>query len=289
MSSLEKVYAIPTDKIIQGRGLHFFVIGTGGTGGYLIPNLARQISIKNIGTNHKHKFTVADADIIENENLVRQNFIQADIGKNKAETMARRYSGAFGIEIGVVNEYVETSEQLQAIVSNYEKEVPVFIGCVDNNKSRQLVYRFFSEYKKEMFWLDSGNSEYTGQVVLGYNNMGHSRIPATIESEEPFYLPCVADVYPDIINDTTTKFVSEMSCAERAVHDPQCIATNITAANILFNFSNALLNSNSIGNVRTGMVTFNTRTNGFNHRPITKSYLASRYVKPQEKVEVAAG
>lgn len=282
---LEKVHILNTSKIVAGRGFHFIVIGAGGTGGYLIPNLARQISIGN-AIKTMHHLTIADADNVELSNLVRQNFIQKDVGSNKANVLASRYSGAFGMEIGTVNDYIETKKQLSDLISLYEFSVPVIIGCVDNNKSRQLIYRTFSEADKPLFWIDSGNEEYHGQVVIGFNTA------FTDKDKDLFYLPSIADVYPDVMEDKATKFISEMSCAEKAVSHPQCIATNITAANIIFNMANNLMSKATEG-TKVGMVTFNTYINGFNHHLCTDRYLKQRYTGNLQETEpmiaVAAG
>ena len=47
---------------------HWIVIGAGGTGGYLIPNLLRQISIQNrilhLENRPLHTVTIIDADVV---------------------------------------------------------------------------------------------------------------------------------------------------------------------------------------------------------------------------------
>ena len=40
-----------------------------------------------------------DPDVVEHKNCYRQNFCEAEIGRNKAESMAFRYGLAWGIEI----------------------------------------------------------------------------------------------------------------------------------------------------------------------------------------------
>lgn len=279
MNTLEKTYPMSLHHVIENNSLHFIVIGVGGTGGYLVPNLARQISIMNRG-NRNHQLTLADADDVEDANLVRQNFIRPDIGKNKAAVMAQRYSAAFGLPITIADSYVEEKKTLEELSAFHKKTIPVIVGAVDNNKTRQLVYEFFINYKEDLFWLDSGNEEYNGQVIMGFNLAGSSEINDFNHWDSRiFYLPSVVDVYPDIMEDKETKFITEMSCAERAVHHPQSIATNITAANILFNMSNQLLNASvmNLEGIKSSMVTFNTKTNGFKHHLHTEEYLKSRY------------
>ena len=44
---------------------------------------------------------------MEKKNLIRPTFSNYDIGSNKAEAMAERYSDVFGIETEYVPEYIE--------------------------------------------------------------------------------------------------------------------------------------------------------------------------------------
>ena len=54
---------------IEGRqSYHFIVVGAGGTGGYLIPNLARMVSLTNEQFEDKgvsHRITIIDADQVK--------------------------------------------------------------------------------------------------------------------------------------------------------------------------------------------------------------------------------
>ena len=40
----------------------------------------------------------------------------------------------------------------------------ILLGAVDNNKSRQLCHKAFCQ-SKELIYIDSGNGEFSGQVV----------------------------------------------------------------------------------------------------------------------------
>lgn len=96
---------------------HFVVVGAGGTGGHLVPNLARLISIKN-NESKQHTLTIMDNDIVEEKNLIRQNFTNNDINKNKAEVLANRYSRAYGLPINYVPSYLESPYDLFKILQN---------------------------------------------------------------------------------------------------------------------------------------------------------------------------
>ena len=204
-------------KLAKDRPATIMIIGAGGTGGYVIPHLYRIAQ----ASGRKCRVIIADGDIVEPKNLVRQNFAQCDIGENKAAVMAERYSDVFGIETEYIPEYIENEKQLMEMLTvsyNYwrPKPVSILIGAVDNNRSRIMCHNVFTKMR-DLIYIDSGNGEYTGQVVCGVKMSGRV-------ISKP-----VAKVYPDILKDKE-KFPSELSCAERSISAPQSIAANIFAS-----------------------------------------------------------
>ena len=70
--------------------IHIVMIGCGGTGGHIAPHLYRLLySVFRPST-----VILCDGDLVEKKNLVRQNFVSCDLGRNKAEVLAERYSAA---------------------------------------------------------------------------------------------------------------------------------------------------------------------------------------------------
>jgi PRTRC genetic system ThiF family protein len=252
-----------TLDVRRNSAKHFIVIGAGGNGAYLIRDFIRQVKIQNDRLREdrktEHSVTIIDADDIEDKNLLRQNFIRSDVGKNKAEVMAQRYGAAFGTEISFVSEYIQSADHLVKISQN-KLGTPVFMGAVDNNATRKLIWEAWKRITGA-FWIDAGNEEYGGQVVCGFNHPH----PASAAHEakvtpQQFYIPCVVDIYPEIA-EGTDKLPTELSCAERAVSAPQNIFTNLTAANLMMGFANNILTGNSdLGDgLRCHAVAFNTK------------------------------
>jgi PRTRC genetic system ThiF family protein len=258
---------------------HWIIIGAGGNGGYLIPQLLRQISLQNkelkFQNRPQHTITIIDADSVEDKNLQRQNFLPRDVGYNKAEVMANRYGMAFGLEVNYIPEYLESEKMLKDIIKN-GTGTPIVIGAVDNNATRALVYNVFKD-TKGMFWLDAGNEEWAGQVVVGYN----AGKEVNKDNREPhlFNLPSVADIYPEIL-DGGDKLPGEMSCAERAVSNPQNIQTNQNAANLMMNFCNTILTAkaNEGEGLKAHQVIFNTTVPSF-----TTTLNKLRFLVPQQE------
>lgn len=265
--NLEQTLILNTNYV---RPKVFIVVGAGGTGGYFIPNLARQVSLQNklrsVEGLEPHQIIIVEGDRIEPHNLNRQNFIEKDLDKNKAAVLAERYGVAFGIEIKYLDSFITESKQLIDIVNRINKGskryTPVFVDCVDNNKTRVLIHEAVNSLPElDRFYLSSGNEQYNGQVVCGFK-------PSRWSSSEYrhnyfFETPMVTEMFPEIL-EGGDKLPTEMSCDEAAVSHPQNIMTNIFAANHLFNFANMILTGDISKEDNPGLkyfaVTFDTQT-----------------------------
>jgi len=206
-------------KLALDRPVKILIIGAGGTGGYVIPHLYRIA----FASNRKCRIIIADGDIVEDKNLIRQGFSFVDVGENKATVMAERYSDVFGIETEYISDFIEDENQLYDLLniqypsySSYPKPISILIGAVDNNRSRVMCNEVF-KMMDDIIYIDAGNAESGGQVVCGMKSNGKVM-------SKP-----VARVYPDILEDVE-KFPSELSCAERNVSAPQSIAANLFAS-----------------------------------------------------------
>ena len=244
-------------KFSTNRPVKIVMLGAGGTGGHIAPHLYRLL----YALNRPVRFIICDGDVVEEKNLVRQNFIPADLGENKARVLAERYSTVFGMETEYVPAFIESEERLKELITpsvvrtNYypfaviEKEQVILIGAVDNNRSRQMCNKVFYE-AEELIYIDSGNSEHTGQVVCGIRSGGRT-----------LYKP-VGKLYPEVLSDTD-KFPTELSCAEASVSAPQAMTANITAATAVVDM---IYNILTLGESRVRQVTF--ATTSANVRPV---------------------
>lgn len=231
----------------QTRPVKIIMLGAGGTGGHIAPHLYRLL----YALNRPVRFIICDGDIVEEKNLVRQNFTPADLGENKAQVLAERYSSVFGMETEYIPAFIENAAELEDLVRpccfqlDYSTpplwELVILIGAVDNNKSRKLCHEVFSR-SKELIYIDSGNGETTGQVVCGIRR-----------GNRTYYKPAAA-LYPEMLEDTD-KFPTELSCAEASVSAPQSMAANITAATIVVDM---IYNILACGNSTVRQATFAT-------------------------------
>lgn len=210
-------------KFPMDRPVKIVMLGAGGTGGYVAPYLFRLLHM----LDRPARFVICDGDIVELKNLDRQNFVPADLGENKARILAERYSTVLGMETEYVPNFIETLPELMALIApnlwetdgfqnRYAAEMVILLGCVDNNRTRQLCHEAFRQ-SEDLVYIDSGNGSYTGQVVCGVRRNGHTM-------RKP-----IGSVHPEMLR-ITDKFPSELSCAEAAQADPQSIVANVMAA-----------------------------------------------------------
>lgn len=268
--------ALPTN-------IHVFVVGCGGNGGYVIPQVMRylrsftdkQNEIPRAGQRTKKKFhvelTLIDGDEIELKNLIRQNFIAPDIGKNKARVMAERYGRAFGLEVGIVDRYL--GGELATDLIYQQKGSVIILGCVDNNASRKIIHDSIIEpietsgmHQNHLFWIDVANEMFDGQVVLGYRHKTHATQSGYGARKTPpqmrqsaywnenvvnqvdhanmgldlvrrgvsFPMPCFTEIFPAILDEEPDFDPDDPSCAENAAQVEQAMATNIMSASQMF-------------------------------------------------------
>lgn len=168
------------------------LVGCGGTGSHLLTRLAR---MNNVLLKLGHKGIVVrawDFDYIEENNVGRQSFTNADIGKNKAECLIRKINMAFSFDwIAVPQRFNEPK-----IKAN------ILISCVDNVKTRTSLHRKFRkkkrvmnvDYNTSLYWIDCGNGKDFGQVVLG----SHKITQPKSKYETIRELPTILERFPDL-------------------------------------------------------------------------------------------
>lgn len=107
-----------------------------------------------------------DFDTVESTNIPRQNFCDADLGLYKAQVLALRYGLAWGEDIAAIIEPFQRS----FITKDY-RSLNVVVGAVDNAAARGEIAAALGKNSAEdvprTWYLDCGNSNESGQVLLG--------------------------------------------------------------------------------------------------------------------------
>ena len=228
-------------KFSKAAPVAIAMLGAGGTGGHAAPNVYRLLH----SLRRPSAFTVCDGDLVERKNLVRQNFVEADLGRNKAQVIAKRYARAFGTEASYLPEFVESREALERLFrgglrgENRDGRLNILLGCVDNNRSRRVCHEAFMA-ADNLVYIDAGNGESTGQVVCGVRLGGRTASPP------------VGELHPEILEDGGA-LPSELGCAEAAMSAPQSMAANIMAAAAMASMLYGLL---AAGEIRAARATF---------------------------------
>lgn len=232
---------------VEGREFAIYQVGTGGTGSQLLNNLCRFISIMR-ARGIKISLTLIDGDRFEQKNFANQNISKNDIGKNKAEALATRYSAIYDFTINYVDRYIYSADELIEILMNTlsYSVTPIIIGAVDNNATRKVINEVFEDLHT-CIYLDSGNGtdNMEGQCVIGYR------------CNKKELLAPIAKLYPEVLedNDLVENVVGCDVISEG--ESPQHIATNTLAANILFGNLCSILERREIVNY---LIKFNALT-----------------------------
>ncbi|MGF7036085.1 hypothetical protein J2T17_007136 [Paenibacillus mucilaginosus] len=264
------------------------LIGCGGNGGYLFRNLLQMIS--TYGTdegNQMYDVLLADGDVVEKGNLKNQLYDHDDVGLHKAISLIERYSAHYGVPVKRVTEYITSTDMLRRMfppVDNGRQVIPVLIGAVDNDRSRQLMDDYFySDEVHDLIWIDLGieamtvfenptaeqkrimeESGFGGQCVVGVKWKGSVVL-------EP-----VTRVYTNILENDLTAFPGE-SCGELLPNYPQRLTTNQTAAQVGTMVLNNLFHTKI---VYTHVTNFNTQ-----FAQMKSTYLTDEQVKRFENAK----
>lgn len=178
------------------------VIGAGGTGSQLMTGLAR-INHSLIALGHPGlSVRLFDDDVVTQANLGRQLFAEAEIGLKKSVALINRFNLFFGaawkaIPHKYTHKYLTTREEL--------KMAAITISCVDNVATRFEIATVLNGCNPEkkpianqpLYWMDFGNSQYTGQVIL--STIGAIPQPKSKKFNTVAALPMVTEEFADLL------------------------------------------------------------------------------------------
>lgn len=268
------------------------LIGAGGNGGYATQRISKMM---NAFSSVQSFLLIADPDTVELKNILRQPFIQPDVGLKKADVLAKRYGGTYGLRIGTyTSSYIESVEQLDLLFSHTDFRhtegqyiQKVLIGAVDNGFSRKIMCDYFDK-TDDLIYIDAGiegvflpadekpeeewtteerqehqESGYSGQIVVGLKKRGHGVILLPLDK-----------VYP--IDATKDAIPPSHNCGLEP-YQPQRMISNEMAALQISTIINELFSSNSI---LVAYANFNARTS--NCRP---TYVEEVHSSPSASLE----
>ena len=227
------------------------VVGSGGTGGHLIPALARLVSYHSIFEDSTPTVTIIDGDEFEERNQTRQIVSPSDYGKNKAEAMTYfcKYQGLTNVEH--IPEFIN-QERFEEILMNCE--TPLIVSCVDNDATRRAMIDAIKNVCDDFFFFSPGNSDGTENVK------GQTIWFGRIEEEDYGIDPTI--LYENLQNPMDV-IPRAGTCSANAPSRPQLISANFMAAattlSMVQNLLDNMMKPNTSGfffNLRTMQTTF---------------------------------
>jgi len=199
-------YPIPHD--LRRHQVAIDLVGAGGTGSRLLTALA-ELHIALNSTGHPGLRVFAwDPDRVSEANVGRTAFAPSDLGQLKSAVMISRINMVFGLDWRAFGEAYRYPSPWT--VERAGEPPGLVITCVDTLGARANLHRqmLVGELPPPRLWLDCGNGEESGQVILGEpewmgNPDAYRRRPR---------LPTVVDVFPGMLESAETEEPDAPSC-----------------------------------------------------------------------------
>ena len=178
------------------------LIGAGGTGSQVLTALARMNHALSELNHAGLSVRLWDDDVITEANLGRQLFAESELGLHKSVALINRINRFFGTNWKVETQKFE-KDDLGKLKSNMKSEI--YISCVDSVKSRFDIAEILNELKiykgyyrnQCKYWMDFGNSQFTGQVLL--STIGNIKQPNSEKYETVENLPFITEEFGEIL------------------------------------------------------------------------------------------
>lgn len=205
------------------------LIGAGGTGSQVLTALAR-MNHSLIALGHPGLFVrMFDDDVVTKSNLGRQLFAPSELGMHKSAALIARVNRFFGSNWKSVPSKYDWLEKLKE-----ELFANITISCVDTVKARYTIATVLSKLERQnsgpyklIYWMDFGNAQYTGQVLLSTVypiKQPPSQAYATISS-----LPTVTKQYGKLLKGAKEDDQPSCSMSEALAKQDLFINTSLSA------------------------------------------------------------
>lgn len=155
------------------------VLGAGGTGSILLPQLARYLLSKK----YFGDLIIADGDSYTEDNIARQTFSLQYVGTNKAEYQAMALASQLPEmekQLEFIPEYLSKAK-LQKLIT----DGTIVFNCVDNLAARKYVEDKCLKLKNAVH-ICCGNELRSGQVQINYRKGGKQITPSIYKQSPEF-------------------------------------------------------------------------------------------------------
>lgn len=208
------------------------LIGAGGTGSQMLTALAR-INQSLITLGHAGlQLTVFDDDTVSEANLGRQLFAGCELGLPKAVALINRVNRFFGTNWKAVTKRFEATAARQLPDRGCAN---LFISCVDTVAARYDIAGVVTGYRnarelgrnKALYWMDCGNAQYTGQVVLA--TISDIPQPKSEQFEPVAILPMMTEEFKPLLDREVDNTAPSCSLAEALLKQDLFINSTIAS------------------------------------------------------------
>ena len=197
-----KVHFVDNVLLNPTNPISINLIGAGGTGSQVLTALARMNHALTELNHAGLSVRLWDDDVITEANLGRQLFAESELGLYKSVALINRTNRFFG---------TDWKAEIQKFEKDYLNNLPenatasIYISCVDSVKSRFEIAKILNELKidkgyyrnQSKYWIDFGNSQFTGQVLL--STVGNIRQPNSEKYETVENLPFVTEEFGELL------------------------------------------------------------------------------------------
>ena len=207
-NSRTKIHYIDNELLNPTNPVSVNLIGAGGTGSQMLTALARMnhalVELNHAGLSVR----LWDDDVISEANLGRQLFAECELGLHKSVALINRANRFFGTDWKAETQKFE-KDYFGKFQSNMKSEI--YISCVDSVKSRFEIAEILNELKidkgyyrnQPKYWMDFGNSQFTGQVLL--STIGNIRQPNSEKYKTVENLPFLTEEFGELLKQSETQ------------------------------------------------------------------------------------
>ena len=212
-----KVHFVDNELLNPTNPISVNLIGAGGTGSQVLTALARMNHALTELNHAGLSVRLWDDDVITEANLGRQLFAESELELYKSVALINRTNRFFGTDWKAETIKFE-KDYLNKLPGNATANI--FISCVDSVKSRFEIAEILNELKidkgyyrnQSKYWIDFGNSQFTGQVLL--STIGNIRQPKSEKYETVENLPFVTEEFGELLKQSEQDDTPSCSLAE---------------------------------------------------------------------------
>ena len=233
MNTLPAIHIADNYLINPTNPLTVNLIGAGGTGSNMLTALAK-LNYSLIALGHAGlQVNLFDDDTVSEFNQGRQLFADCEVGYYKSVILINRVNRFFGTSWKAITERFATCNRNKLPDKG---KANLYISCVDTVAARfdmaklleQLKENRSYERSKPLYWMDAGNSRYTGQVIL--STINEIKQPPSTQYRTVSILPMVTEEFKELLEAQADD--NEPSCSHAEALEKQDLFINPAIANL---------------------------------------------------------